>query len=147
MPLSPEGKESANKMFKDFRFSLKGIHAAADAFRGTVNGSIDHICHDKKGEEREYAVADKGFRKLHQTDQHFGWNSGVPEDGSQARLDNINWHRKKDVDTSAESSRTSTPAPTAHAATTCCHCTCQHAHAPPALPPRDAPEATTGPSV
>lgn len=60
---------SGKEFLHDLSSAAKGIHGMGDAFRGTVNKEIDHAFHDHKGEERERAVAEKGYADMRSADQ------------------------------------------------------------------------------
>ncbi|KAK6586163.1 hypothetical protein PZA11_001220 [Diplocarpon coronariae] len=56
---SPQQKTVGER--KGFTATLKGLHGAGEALRGSVNEKIAHVAHDQAEEERMRAVREKGI--------------------------------------------------------------------------------------
>ena len=82
--------------WNDIVTTMKGIHGAGDAFRGNVAQIVDTTFHDKEGEAKDRAIAEKGRADVEAMDErfrghhdarmtgsgtHFGTTHGVSSNG------------------------------------------------------------------
>ena len=57
-------KEEAKTLFGSVKDAVVGVHGAGEEARGKFNGFIDHALYDKRGEQKDRAVAQKGHDQM-----------------------------------------------------------------------------------
>lgn len=70
----------SHKLTSNVSSAYHGVHGAGEAFRGTVNITLDglvpnHESREGGGRARNEAVAQKGLAELHGAEDHFGVNA------------------------------------------------------------------------
>lgn len=60
-----------HNIFGDMKSAVKGVHGAGEALRGSFNGGLDGLFHDKEAQAKDKEVADKGKADWKGTEEHF----------------------------------------------------------------------------
>src|ERR1700733_10884050 len=76
-PTSLIMSNTSSNIGNDIKDTVKGIHGAGEAIRGTFNQAVDTAFSDKASEAKNKAVAEKGIKEVEAADRNFGTRHGV----------------------------------------------------------------------